>query len=245
VIHLVDRPTGICEAVVKVPLTDEARIAVLHEAEVLDTLASERYEHSPRLLHVDWERAITTQTFVEGNHGSRKLTPDCWQLLRSLVLAGKTTTLAEHADTWARELRHTQNGWTESMTVAGEIEELRDDSPLPACWQHGDFTPWNIKRLNHGGCALLDWEDGQCRSLPLQDAFHFLHMQDWLFGERPKLHAAELWKEAVEMEVPFASINNLEAGYLVSSYLKCVREHNHERARFVSVTLALRLRKAA
>ena len=105
VVHLVDRASGSCRAVVKVPLTDEAKAAVLHEAEVLQALASERYEHSPRLLYADWARAITTQSFVEGRPGSRKLTQEFWRLLGTLLLPGETTTLAEHAETWAKETR--------------------------------------------------------------------------------------------------------------------------------------------
>ena len=35
-----------------------------------------------------------TQTFVEGKSGSRKLAPEYWQLLRSLLLAGETTAIA-------------------------------------------------------------------------------------------------------------------------------------------------------
>ena len=133
----------------------------------------------------------------------------------------------------------------ENKNVATAIDELRDDSPLPACWEHGDFTPWNIKRLADGGCALLDWEDAQRRGLPLQDAYHFLHMQDWLFGGQPKLHAADVWQDAIGVGVHPAQCRELEAAYLVGSYVKCVREHNHERARFVSSTLAMRRRKAA
>ena len=40
VVHLVDRASGNCKAVVKVPLTEEAKTAILHEAEVLEALAS-------------------------------------------------------------------------------------------------------------------------------------------------------------------------------------------------------------
>ena len=245
VVHLVDRASRGCKAVVKVPLTDEATIAVLREAEALEALATERHEFSPRLLRVDWARGTTTQTFVEGRPGSRTLTPDCWQLLGALALPGETTTLAEHAETWATEISQAGNDSAASRIVAGVINDLRDDSPLPACWEHGDFTPWNIRRLTDGGCALLDWEDAQRRGLPLQDAFHFLHMQDWLFGGRPKLHAADIWEESGDVEVPTGKIRLLEAAYLVSTYLKCVREHNHERARFVTSTLALRRRNAA
>ena len=149
---------------------------------------------------------ITTQTFVEGRPGSRKLTPEYWRLLRSLLLPGETTTLAEHAEEWAKEINRPNYDSAEGKNVAAAIDELRDDSPLPACWEHGDFTPWNIKRLADGGCALLDWEDAQRRGLPLQDAYHFLHMQDWLFGGRPRRYAAEGWHEAIEMGVVFRPV---------------------------------------
>jgi len=245
VVHLVDRASGNCRAIVKVPLTDEAKAAVLHEAEALEALANEQYEHSPLLLHVDWPRGITTQTFIEGRPGARKLTPEFWRLLRSLLLPGETTTLADHAEKWARGGSLAGDGTAEDRNVTAAIDELRDDSPLPACWEHGDFTPWNIKRLSDGRCALLDWEEAQRRRLPLQDAYHFLHMQDWLFGGQPKLHAAEVWEDAIEMGVQPERCRELEVAYLVSSHLKCVREHNHKRARFVSSALALLQRKAA
>jgi hypothetical protein len=303
VVHLVDRTSGLCKAVVKVPLTEEAKAAIRREAEVLEALATEGHECSPRLLHVDWARGITTQTFVEGRPGSRRLTPDCWRLLRSLLLPGETTTLAEHAENWEREIKQAGEDSADNRNVAAAIDELRDDYRLPACWEHGDFTPWNIKQLPGGGCVLLDWEDAQRRGLPLQDAYHFLHMQDWLFGGRPKLHAAEIWKGAAEIGLACArdnsnvptglelcshstqhsacgyvlgstqppqggwfpdnpssnsraklirtdtlqlqQVHRLEAAYLVRSLLKCVREQNYERARFLIGTLALQRRKAA
>ena len=239
VVHLVEPSSGICRVVVKVPLTDEAKNAVLREAEVLEALARERYESSPRLLFVDWTRGIATQSFMEGCPGSRRLTPECRRLLQSLLLPGEVTTLAEHAETWEREISDVADDSAEHRAVAAVIAKLHDESPLPACWEHCDFAPWNIKRLSAGGCALLDWEDGRLRALPLQDAYHFLHMQDWLFGKQPKLHAPDVWEVATGMGVPPGQIRKLEAAYLVSAYLKCVRERNRERARFVSSTVAL------
>ena len=245
VVHLVEPSSGLCRAVVKVPLTDEAKTAILHEAEVLEALARERYEFSPRLLQVDWTRGIATQTFVDGRPGSRRLTPECRQLLQSLLLAGEITTLAEHGERWDREISEVADESAEHQTIAAVIDELRDDSPLPACWEHGDFAPWNIKRLPAGGCALLDWEDGRRKALPLQDAYHFLHMQDWLFGKKATLHAADVWEFAVGMKVPPGLIRKLEGAYLVSAYLKCVGEGNCKRARFVSSTIGLLQRKVA
>ncbi len=245
VVHLVDRSSGDCRAVVKVPLTDKAKAAILHEAEVLEALAAERYALSPRLLYVDSVRAITTQTFVEGHPGSPRLTPEFWRLLRSLMLADETTTLAEHAEKWAREIDTVYNDSTECRSVATAIDELRDHSPLPACWEHGDFTPWNVKRLPDGGCALLDWEDARREGLPLQDAYHFLHMQDWLFGGQPRPHAAEVREHAIAMAVPPELCPKLEAAYLAGSYVYRIKQSNPERARFLGRTLAMLRRHAA
>ncbi len=244
-VHLVDRASGKCRAVVKVPLTDEAEAAVLHEAEVLETLAKERYPFSPRLLFVDRARGISTQTFVEGCPGGRTLTPEFRRLLRGLVLPGETTTLEEHADECSREFGLVKDNAPEIDDVAAAIEELRDRTPLPACWEHGDFSPWNIKRAADGDCALLDWEDARRNGLPLQDAFHFLHMQDFLFGGRPRLHAAEVREDATGTGVPPRQIRQLETAYLIRSYLRCLRKQNHERAYFVSRALGLRKGKAA
>ena len=95
---------GNCRAVVKVPLTEEAKSAVRHEAEVLEALAAERYEHSPRLLHVDWGRASRRRRL---SRGVRDRATCCRNIGRCCVLCccpGETTTLAEHAEQWAQEM---------------------------------------------------------------------------------------------------------------------------------------------
>ena len=76
VVHLVEPATSQCRAVVKVPLTDEAKAAILHEAGVLQALQRDRYPHAPRLLYTDPARGISTQTFIAGRPGTRKLAPD-------------------------------------------------------------------------------------------------------------------------------------------------------------------------
>src|SRR5208337_2151362 len=53
VIHLVNPATGICNAIVKVPLAEGAQAAILREADVLETLADENYSCAPRMLYVD------------------------------------------------------------------------------------------------------------------------------------------------------------------------------------------------
>ena len=242
VVHLADRVSGKCRAVVKVPLTDEARVALLHEAEVLKAMAEARFEWAPRLLHVDHASGITTQDFVEGQPGSRSLGPEVWRLLGSLLLPGETTSLEAHAERWEQGI----SGAAGAASVASAVEELRDSTPLPACWEHGDFAPWNIKRLSDGRCALLDWEDARREGLPLQDAYHFLHIQDYLFEKRPRSHAAEVVTEAAAtMGLTPTQCHKLEAAYLVGAYVRCMQRGNHERARFVERTLALRGSRSA
>ena len=69
VIHLVHPASGTCDAIVKVPLTDAAQAAILREADVLATLADEGYTCAPRLLYVDQDRGVTTQTVAQREAG--------------------------------------------------------------------------------------------------------------------------------------------------------------------------------
>ncbi len=90
VIHLLDSASGFCQVIVKVPINDGARAAILREADVLISLASEGCTFSPRLLLVDRDRGISAQTFVSGTSGSRRLLPEYLRLLHALRLPGET-----------------------------------------------------------------------------------------------------------------------------------------------------------
>jgi aminoglycoside phosphotransferase (APT) family kinase protein len=184
---------------------------------------------------VDRVRGISTQTFVEGRPGTRQFTPECWRLLHSLLLPGETTSLSVHAGQWAQEV---ERGSENSVAVEA-IHRLRDDTPLPACWEHGDFASWNVRRVSDERCALLDWEDANRNGLPLMDAYHFLHMQDFLFGGRPHMHADELRKGALGMGIAPKQARALERAYLVRTYLACVKRNCETRATFVNVALTM------
>ncbi len=235
VMHLVERATAECRAVVKVPLTDEAKTAILHEAGVLQALERERYPFAPRLLHLDAARGIATQTFVAGRPGTRKLSPEYFSLLRTLVRAQETTSLSSHIDRWA----------CLSIDAAWAVDEVQDHTPLPSCWEHGDFTPWNIRRLSDGKYALLDWESARPHGLPLIDAFHFLHMQDFLFRERPRLHAARLYDEAQAIGIAPLQLRKLEIAYLLAAAADCAHSGNAVRMHFAKHTLDLMRGQAA
>ena len=220
VIHLVNPDSRVCEAIVKVPLTEAAKAAILCEADVLEILADENYLCAPRLLYVDRTQGVTTQTFLAGKVGGRKFTDAHKAALRSLMLTGEYTTLAGHAIEWQQQLEHILDSQADCRIITAAMCQLEDAGPLPACWVHGDFAPWNTRYCGDGTVALVDWEDAQRSGLPLQDAFHFFHMQDYLFGARPTAHADDVQSLATAIGVSPQQCHKLEIAYLAYSYLR-------------------------
>ena len=228
VIHLLDSCSGVCQVIVKVPISEAAPDAILQEADVLSSLAAERCTFAPRLLSVDRDHGISAQTVLPGAAGSRRLLPEYLQLLRSLGLPGETTSIVEHAATLQDQLLWSAGSDRDLATITAALSQLCDAHLLPAFWVHGDFAPWNIKHRSDGPPALLDWEDARRGGLPLQDAFHFLHIQDYLFGKQPTSHAEDLDRFAGELGLSTAQCRQLEIAYLVHSYLeRLTQQPNH------------------
>ncbi|MGO9515807.1 MAG: phosphotransferase family protein [Candidatus Korobacteraceae bacterium] len=242
VIHLVNPASGLCDLIVKVPLTEAAKAAILREADVLEILADENYNRAPRLVHVDRDGGMTAQTALKGRSGGRKFSDEYWAALRSLMLPGERTTIIGHAMEWQEQLGTAFGCEAEIATMAAAMAELPDAEPVPACWVHGDFAPWNLRRLPDGTVVMLDWEDAQRGGLPLQDAFHFLHMQDYLFGARPTAHATDVECFGQAIGIPAKRCHELEIAYLVRSYLRrqAVGEAGH--CGFLLTTLRIVLR---
>ena len=237
VIHLVNPESGICQAIVKVPLTEAARAAILREADVLEILADEGFNGAPRLLYADRDGGVTTQTALNGKAGSRKFNGAYSELLRSLGIAGESTTIVGHASEWRAKLLRNVESETDLRIMTAVWSELRDVDPIPACWVHGDFAPWNIRRLPDGTVVLLDWECAQRGGLPLQDAFHFLHIQDYLFGARPSAHSHGVQACAKSMGISSGQCRKLEIAYLTQSYLRQLARGEGEHAEYLLHTL--------
>ncbi len=242
VIHLVNPASGTCEAIVKVPLTEAAGAAILREADVLTTLADEDYTCAPRLLFVDEERGVATQTALNGKPGGRRFTAAYWELLRSLMLPGESTTMAGHAAEWQEQLLWAVGCEADISVMTAALSELCDPRPLPACWVHGDFTPWNMRHLPDGTVALLDWEEAQRGGLPLQDAFHFFHMQDFLFGSRPAVHSTDIGRFAKTIGISTEQCRKLEIAYLAHAYLQRRTAGAPEHCEYLLETLQIVLK---
>ena len=236
VIHLVNQELRQCEAIVKVPLSPQAKQAIAAEAETLRTLAERQYDRAPALLHVDAERGLSTQQFIPGKAGSRRLKPEYLDLLRSLIVADKYTTLSAHAMISEKALEGVAA--KDGQTLRDALGVFDDDRPLPVCWLHGDFAPWNVRQGKRLPPILIDWEDAEANGLPLQDAYHFLHIQNFLFHARPMLHADALTDFGRSVGLTPRLCRTLEIAYLAHSYLRCCSRGDNLRSTFLMRTLA-------
>ena len=236
VIHLVDRRTAQCKAIVKVPIGSAAKNAILREAAALRAVSEEHFCAAPRLLHLDRERGVSVQQFVAGRSASRKLKAEYFEVLRSLLLPDQQTSLAAHAIGWEAALELVEQRRTGDLVQRAK-QRLEDDQPLPACWVHGDFAPWNLRDRSELPPILIDWEDAERGGLPLHDAFHFLHMQNFLFGARPQLHAADLAEFGASCGLSVVQCRKLELAYLLHAYLQSLGR-NQSHSEFLLKTLA-------
>ena len=237
VVHLVEPSSGECRAVLKLPLTHAAKAAIVREADVLAQLTEERYARAPRLLFVDRDRGVATQTFLPGRSGGRAFNTIHRELLNSLMLPGECTTLANALMDLTPYLSRAPEH--HRAVIDRLLPRLANTTPLPACWLHGDFAPWNIREAVHGATALLDWEDACRGGLPLQDAFHFLHIQDYLFGKAPQTHSHFVAPMAASLGIKNRLCFSLEIAYLLTAYLLKTARQDHKHANFLLNSLRL------
>ncbi len=237
VVHLVDSATGKCRAVVKVPLTVPAKLAVVHEADTLQELSRSGFPRAPELLFVDRQRGIASQTAVAGEPGHRRFSQSYWELLKSLMLPGRAITIASARKQIQVSLRALDATTQEFSFIGDCLSQLQDDQTLPACWVHGDFAPWNLRQTSQGSALLLDWEDAHSGDLPLQDAFHFMHIQDYLFGGRPSPHWADVDKLGARLGFSRSQCRDLEIVYLIRAFLRKNAQQNRQHANFLRNTL--------
>jgi hypothetical protein len=245
VLHLVDPATGQCSAVIKIPLLPSSRAAIIQEATTLAALQEESCQVAPRLTYFDNLRAISTQRFLAGNPGSRKFLPEYQELIESLLLREEHTTIAGHAAEWQDHplWDFMERPALELLTSA--FSEQFDATSLPAWWEHGDFAPWNIRDRSNLRPALIDWEMGQRGALPLQDAFHFLYIQQFLFGGHQTSHSANLAYLAQRIGIPTSLCRKLEIAYLTRSYFTCMEWEDRGRAEALLMSLSTVMRQRA
>lgn len=112
-----------------------------------------------------------------------------------------------------------------SLRLDGDLPSGDASLPerLPAFIEHGDFTPWNLRRSD-GRLRLLDWEDARIPGLPLQDLIGWHLAVGHIADRRP---VVEILRRQEPVLHEFARRIGLDTGTvapLVRIYLRRRRE---------------------
>jgi hypothetical protein len=185
VLGLIDSKKRKLISIAKVPLGPIADLAINREAANLDKLTLEKPGRGPRNLFTDSKNGIATQEFITGSPTGRRFTESHMAFLFDLVISGETISLCEVAEDLRRQIKTLDYIDPKSHSILERVLiEVDDPSPLPAVWEHGDFAPWNIKKVTHGSLRVIDWEASLRRGLPLFDLIFFFLIQALAFKEK-------------------------------------------------------------
>ena len=237
VVHLINRTSYACELIVKVPLTEEAKAAIEHEAETLFALQRDGFEAAPRLVTFDENQGVSSQTVIRGVRGGMRLTRETAELLETLARPKGPISLRSAVRPLEKEVDRLDLSARDSDLVRSVLQEVDDASQLPAVRVHGDFAPWNI-RLQNGSATLVDWEDSQSRGLPMHDAYHFAHITRYLFGRAPRPAFPDLGFRYPE-RLGSAMLRKLELAYLLQRLVQKLAAGDVRHAAFLLTTLRL------
>lgn len=182
VAHLVDASTRKPVAVAKVPLGARAAENILHEADILQLLKQEKPGVAPAIKSVNRAIGVSLQNFIGGQTSSRTLTQSHIDWLAGLSMPGTEVSLRGRAESLGKLLSRSEGlGDKRRYWLERILERLDDPTPLPAFWVHGDFAPWNLRRVDEGKLVAVDWEEARQAGLPGTDLIYFCLIQDFLF----------------------------------------------------------------
>ena len=177
------------QAVVKVPILPAAKDAIVHEALVLRKM--EQRLPVPGVLFFDEAEGITAQSWVQGVNIPRAFTREHMELLLSLAAENPAPRLAGTREDLERRSAGL-SGMIESSLLHRALSLLDTRDELRQCTEHGDFTPWNLRRLRNGELTLIDWEWSVEAGYPWQDVCRYFYMQAYLFDE-----GANVWNRLI------------------------------------------------
>ena len=151
---------------------------------MLERLADEKPGLAPRVLFIDHGRGRAVQEVVLGLPGGRRFKPAYLRWLAGLPREGATTSLSTHVARLTEEVSCLSAECEKAEDILAHLERVNGPHELPAVWVHGDFAPWNLRRMGGEKVTVIDWEDASPDGPPLYDLVHFYLIQDFLFGER-------------------------------------------------------------
>ena len=171
--------------VAKVPIYVAAKKAILNEAKILAKLRDRL--PLPQVIFCDKEKGIATQSWIEGVNISRRFRKEHLKLLTAFSSENVRVRLSDCRQELEDLLAPLGCIDSELLKRALSLLEVRDE--LRSCVEHGDFVPWNLRRLADGQLTLIDWEWAVEAGFPWQDVCRYFYLQDFLFRE-----AGNVWK---------------------------------------------------
>ena len=183
---LADAEDGTPRLIVKFPLGARAWRGIAHEYETLQCLQAEKRFPVPAPVHLDTDKRFAAQSWLEGAPVGTGITKAHIAFLGALRQPGATIALEPaRAALLEKRARLIASGGLPAM-VADEIKTLLsgDDwrGTVPAVRIHGDFAPWNLKRLHGRAITALDWEESADEGLPFYDLFFYQRQVKRLLG---------------------------------------------------------------
>ncbi len=250
VVSLIDWEDSTLIGVAKVPLTDNATVKILQEAEILSSLATEKPGLAPQLLHINTEKGIAVQAVKEGKLTKASLTSAHISWFSRAEIPHLQTSLQEQVQSLKKRLAILD--WIDPQMRSNLnhlLEKIEDPTPLPSTWVHGDFTPWNLKWSSDRRLQAVDWEEAKYNGLPLQDLFHFQYIQSHLLQEKKNLlettRKQPLVSEYLDSQgIDRTKYNKLAHFYLVESWLNCQEREDWSYADFLAAEIAQVLKES-
>ncbi len=249
VFGLIDTQNNRVRAVGKAPLEPQAGRAILGETALLDQLAHEKPGLAPRNLFAHRARGIAVQEYLSATPTGRNLTEKHIRFLLDLAIPEETLSLDQVIEDLFKRNDGLEDENPETRSILERVlEEGKDRASLPAVWEHGDFAPWNLKRMENGSLCAIDWENAVRGGLPGFDLVHFCSMQAYLFGEK-KLFPKSFWvffRGYLErLEIAPSMAGKLIGLGLLRDWVRCRETGNPSRADFLLRALAASLREGS
>lgn len=228
VVTLIDVNSKEVFAVLKMPLSTFGGESIAREANALTLLKKYAVNGVPTLLNLNIASSCSLQSYQHGKSSSRSITLKHIQWLLALPKLTIETTFTDQKLKFHRLRKVNQADLNISDLIAIDMAidklDCKDTFQLMLC--HGDFTPWNIKIDDDGGCQVVDWEDFCETGSPLFDITHFYFIQAHLFQEHQlvlDLIAAFLDKKSIinsylqENSISSGNAINLVLMYMLTS----------------------------
>ena len=180
---LIDSSTKKLKLVAKMPLSKSSSILIKREFKILCDLQQKKVNFTPRPLFLDNKTGIAAQEAIDGRPTGRFYTFFHHEFLESLRLSSKTTSIHEKSLQLDRELTSIHITSPSLKLILNELlKKCTDTTQFYPVYVHGDFTPWNIKKIENGSIIAIDWEMGDPNGLPIYDFFYFFLIQAYLFN---------------------------------------------------------------